>query len=502
MTKRPLSQALIEGTASRLAGRGVSRRRFLSRTAVVGSALAVAPGRFLFRPTTAYAATISTVCGPASDCAGGFTVFCCTINNGVNQCPPGSFAGGWWRADGSSWCCGGSRYIIDCQSRCTACGCSSGSAICPDSCQNCSRVCHQGPTCDRRRVCMNRFRYGQCNQQIGCSGNVLCRMVTCTPPWQIPSLACASSPTLTDHATAQHGAPCLQQGSWQGGATLVRPDGVLASAPSVAQVRGFSRRDVFVLGTDGGIWWTSRPSQGWTGWSTIGAPPVGAVGVPAAVSWAPGRLDVFVRGGDNKLWQRFSLDGGVSWSAWFQPVGADGTLASSPHVVSWAADRLDVFVLGTDGQIYSRTYAGGWSPFWQGLGAPAAGIAGRPTAASWGAGRLDLFVTGGDSRLYRRSYSNGWSGWGQPPGTESGVLTAPPAAASWGSNQVAVFVRGTDGGLYWANFYQGYWSGWMRLGNPNDAFRGQPSATSRGCQQLEVFVQGTDDRCYQYTYSG
>ena len=28
----------------------------------------------------------------------GWTVFCCTINKGVNACPPGSFAAGWWKA--------------------------------------------------------------------------------------------------------------------------------------------------------------------------------------------------------------------------------------------------------------------------------------------------------------------------------------------------------------------------------------------------------------------
>ena len=503
MTKRRFSQALVEGTATRLAGDGVSRRRFLSRTALVGSALAVAPGRFLFRPTTAYAATISTVCGPASDCTGGFTAFCCTINNGLNQCPPGSFAGGWWRADGSSWCCGGSRYIIDCQSRCTACGCASGTTICPNSCQNCTARCNSNdPTCDRRRVCMNRFRYGQCNQQIGCSGNVLCRMVTCTPPWQIPSLACSSSPTLTDHATAEHGAPCLQRGSWQGGATRIRPEPVVASSPSVAEVRGSTRRDVFVLGPDGDILWSSRPGSTWGAWTSIGKPSVGVVGAPAAVSWSVGRLDVFVRGGDDKLWQKFSTNGGASWSGWFQPVGADGTLASSPHVVSWAAGRLDVFVLGTDGGIWSRTYANGWSPGWQGLGAPTAGVAGPPVAASWAAGRLDLFVTGSDSRLYQRFYANGWSSWIRPPGTEGGVLSSSPAAASWGRNQVAVFTRGPDGGLYWTNYFQGYWSGWARLGNPYDVFLDSPAAASRGCQQLDVFVRGTDGACYQYTYSG
>ncbi len=497
-----LSEALVSRSAARLAGTGVTRRRFLSRTALVGSALAVAPGRFLFKPISAYAATINSVCGPASECSSGFTVFCCTINNGQNQCPPGSFPGGWWRADGSSWCCGGSRYIIDCQSQCTGCGCAPGTAICPDSCQNCSRGCAQGPSCDQRRVCVNRFRYGQCNQQIGCGGNVLCRVVTCTPPWQIPSLACASSPAFTDQATAEHSAPCLQQGSWQGGATPIRTDGALASTPSVAQVRGFSRRDVFVLGTDNQVWWTTSQGGPWGSWRALGAPPGGLLGGPAALSWAPGRLDVFARGGDNKLWQKFSTTGGATWSGWFQPVGPSGTLASQPCVVSWAPNRLDVFVVGTDGRIYRRFYANGWSGAWESLGAPAAGLNGDPVAASWGVGRIDLFVTGKDGRLHQKFYANGWSGWGQPPGTESGVLASSPGAASWGRDQVAVFARGPDNGLMWTNFFQGYWSGWRRLGSPSDVFTSNPSAGSAGCQQLDVYVRGTNALGYRYTYSG
>ena len=202
--RRSLSHRIADGTALRLSERGVSRRSFLYRTALVGSALVVAPRRFLLEPISAYDAISG--CGPDADCASGYTVFCCTINNGVNQCPPGSFPGGWWKAANSSFCCGAARYIIDCQSECTRCGCNGG-AFCP-GCANCTPHCQPGPTCDQRLVCNNLFRYGQCNQQIGCSGPIACRMTTCTPPWQIPALACTSA-SASDDTTAEHGAPCL-----------------------------------------------------------------------------------------------------------------------------------------------------------------------------------------------------------------------------------------------------------------------------------------------------
>ena len=128
------------------------------------------------------------MCG---SCGDGWTAFCCTINGGRNSCPSGSFIGGWWKADNAAYCCGAARYIIDCNASCpTSCGC------------RCA-----GGSCDDRRTCCNQFRYGQCHQEISCYGPVVCRVATCTPPWQYTS-ACSSA-SATDNATVNHGAPCL-----------------------------------------------------------------------------------------------------------------------------------------------------------------------------------------------------------------------------------------------------------------------------------------------------
>ena len=185
-----------------------SRRGFLARTALVGSALAVAPTAYLLRPGSAYAA----VCGDGASCSSGWTAFCCTVNNGVNRCPPGTFAGGWWKADGSAFCCEGGqrrpRYIIDCHGECTGCstGCDRGH-FCADNCRSCRCRCAGNSTCDQRKTCCNDFRYGQCHQEIGCTGPVACRMVTCTPPYDLYD-SCGSS-SATDNRTVSHSAPCL-----------------------------------------------------------------------------------------------------------------------------------------------------------------------------------------------------------------------------------------------------------------------------------------------------
>jgi hypothetical protein len=187
-----VTERLVNRIGSR-ANRGpaASRRGFLGGAAVVGAALAVNPWGYLVRPASAYDA----VCGTEPGCADGYSVFCCTINGGSNTCPPDSFIGGWWKADNSSFCGGAARYYIDCNAYKDR-----GSWQCR---------CAEG-TCDQRRVACNQFRYGQCRPDIPSSntGPVVCRMVSCTPPWQQFGGVCSSS-SATDNRTATHAAPCL-----------------------------------------------------------------------------------------------------------------------------------------------------------------------------------------------------------------------------------------------------------------------------------------------------
>ena len=187
--------------------RRTTRRGFLMRTAVVGSALTVDTVGFALRPGSAYA----SVCGPASSCGTGWTVFCATINKGVNDCPPGSIAAGWWKADGASLCGGRSRYIVDCNATCSRCHTPSGRAgICAPSCWSCSCRCGPSGQCDQRRVCCNAFRYGQCNEQVHQVGSVVCRIASCVPPWTFANCTTAAA---TDNRTVDHSAPLLP-GPW------------------------------------------------------------------------------------------------------------------------------------------------------------------------------------------------------------------------------------------------------------------------------------------------
>jgi hypothetical protein len=158
----------------------------------------------VLRPGTAYAA----VCGPGAGASSGWTVFCATINDGVNACPPDSIAAGWWKSDGASLCGGKARYIIDCNASCVHCTSGGRTGICNRTCWSCS--CDSGlpDTCDQRRICCNAFRYGQCNQDVRQVGGVQCRVVSCTPPWKFED--CSTAPA-TDNRTVNHNSDRLPQ---------------------------------------------------------------------------------------------------------------------------------------------------------------------------------------------------------------------------------------------------------------------------------------------------
>ena len=112
-----MSTRLVEASA-RVLERKLSRRGFLRRAAIVGSALVAAPATYVLRKNTAYSAVAVTCpdCSGGDLCCDGWTEFCCTLH-GPNTCPPGAVIAGWWRAefpgDGPDHCQGSSRYYME-----------------------------------------------------------------------------------------------------------------------------------------------------------------------------------------------------------------------------------------------------------------------------------------------------------------------------------------------------------------------------------------------------
>ena len=167
---------------------------------------------------------------------------------------------------------------------------------------------------------------------------------------------------------------------------------------------------------------------------------------PTIASWESGRLDVFARGGDSRLWHKaysFSTD---NWSPWEPLGGAYTSSYPSPDAVSWGPNRIDlVFLNGTSVEHYYLTGSSWGSDNLQGWACSA------PTIASKDVGQLEVFVRGcADNGLWRDVFTpaSGWSGW-LPL---SGKLASGPDAVSWGPNRVDVVTQGYLGNqsLMWA----------------------------------------------------
>jgi hypothetical protein len=167
----------------------LGRRSFLSRTAMVGTALAVTPTSYLLRPGDAY----SQVCPGPGSCPGGarcrgYTELCCSLY-GENRCPAGTTMAGWWRADGSGFCgAGAPRYYMDCNGFGQPCTC-------------------WGCNCNNWKTSCTNFRYGNCNNHVPSVGPIRCRVISCTPPWQLDP-GCSTDPRW-DNNTRYHDRPCL-----------------------------------------------------------------------------------------------------------------------------------------------------------------------------------------------------------------------------------------------------------------------------------------------------
>jgi PQQ-like domain/Repeat of unknown function (DUF346) len=216
---------------------------------------------------------------------------------------------------------------------------------------------------------------------------------------------------------------------------------------------------------------------GWSNWAVQPGPPNGAVGAPAVSSWGPGRLDLFVRGGDNALWHSFQTPGGA-FSPW-ESLG--GALTSAPSAASWARGRVDVFARGADGALWHKFWdQRAWSG-WELLGGE---LSSSPAVVSWSAGRLDVVVRGADKAVWHKWWSgSGWFGWE----SLGGVCLGDPGADSWGFNALDVFCLGgtSSSGMLWHRPWRGEWYGWTQ--DVTGTWMGGVSAASWGFNRVDVF---------------
>ncbi|CAN5395068.1 hypothetical protein BH09ACT7_BH09ACT7_03720 [soil metagenome] len=272
--------------------------------------------------------------------------------------------------------------------------------------------------------------------------------------------------------------------------------------------------DLFVIGFDNRVWTTFWPSaNGWNGdWFPL---PGQAVfdhekQQIAAVSRAPGNLDLFVVGFDNRVWTTFWNDA-TGWNAdWFPLPGQ----AVFDHVtqriaaVSRAPGNLDLFVIGFDNRVWTTFWnAGGWNGDWFPLPGQAVfdHVTQQIAAVSRAPGNLDLFVIGFDNHVWTTFWPNagGWNAdWFPLPGQavfdhERQQITA----VSRTPGNLDLFVVGLDSHV-WTTFWpnaDGFWNAdWFPLPGQAvfDRDHQHVAAVSRASNNLDVFLIGNDNHIW------
>ena len=182
----------------------------------------------------------------------------------------------------------------------------------------------------------------------------------------------------------------------------------------VAVSRTHNNLDLFVIGNDGRVWSTFWPAPGtgnWNAdWFALPGKAVfdGETQRIAVVSRAPGNLDLFVIGNDDRIWSTFwTAEHG--WNAdWFPLPGQArfGHLTQQVVAVCRTPTNIDLFVIGNDNHVWSTFWpvpgTGNWNADWFQL--PGQAVFDhenqRLAVVSRAAANLDLFVIGNDDHVW------------------------------------------------------------------------------------------------------
>jgi hypothetical protein len=282
-----------------------------------------------------------------------------------------------------------------------------------------------------------------------------------------------------------------------------------AGAPVHGVSRSADKLDIFVVGTDNRAYtaaWEPDFADGWHGWWNL----LGGVGSPGghitAVSRSLDHLDVFMVGTDGGVytaaWEPDFADG---WHGWWRIGSLVAPQGAPVHCVSRSTDKLDIFVTDINGNVMTAAwepdFADGWHGWWQingGQAAPGAAV----TAVSRSTDKLDVFVTGDDGGIYTAAwepdFADGWHGWWRIGGTAA-PQGAPVHCVSRSTDKLDIFVTDINGNTMtaaWEPDFADGWHGWWQI-NGGQATPGAPiTCASRSTDHLDVFVVGLDNRVY------
>jgi hypothetical protein len=221
---------------------------------------------------------------------------------------------------------------------------------------------------------------------------------------------------VTDTNGITYGASWQQNilgGKWRGWWSILDSRAKEGTPVSVI-ARDLNKLDIFAADASGKIntaaWDRFAANSQWLGWWNIhtGKVPVG--GAVSAVVRDKTKIDVFIVGTDGGIytaaWDQ-NIDN-AKWRGWWRIL--NGLAAPGSPVAAIVRDKtkLDVFIVGTDGGIYTAAWDQNvdnakWRGWWRILdftAAPGSGI----TAVSRDPNKLDIFVVGTDGGIWTAAW--------------------------------------------------------------------------------------------------
>ncbi|HEX5057575.1 MAG TPA: hypothetical protein VFX02_13895 [Gammaproteobacteria bacterium] len=284
---------------------------------------------------------------------------------------------------------------------------------------------------------------------------------------------------------------------------------------------GPGRLDIFVSkkipnSTSSRIWVKSF-QNGWTNWSSIAVIPANP-GFPAvasvdAVSWGPGRIDLFMAantstesGRTESVWHKY-LDTSIE-SGWrpYDPAGEylggtntqDFTVGGT-QAVSWGSNRFDLFSRYPDDGPFLHKYWNGsaWRPSqtrWSLMESAAFPSADGYFVVASAYQQLEVFRSQ-HGYIEHRRYDGVTNSFVTPWTSMNGGMSydMPYAVSPPGGGPVEVFVRGRDYAVWRCRYEGGVYDGWYWMGTGNTQSRGDAvSAVSWGPNRVDVFETKSD----------
>jgi hypothetical protein len=209
------------------------------------------------------------------------------------------------------------------------------------------------------------------------------------------------------------------------------------------------RLEMFARGTDGRVWhqWQVMPNSYWSGWYLLGGVWPAGTTLGTATN-KDGRIEVFGVGTDGEVWHAWQGAPNAPFGGFF-PLGGQLPGGADLSVTSNADGRLDLFADDASGSMWhiTQVMAGaGWGSF-SSLGT---GWKSQPAAMRDRSGRIDVAAMGANGQLgivvQAAANSSTWA----PAAFVGGNGSTQPTLNANADGHIEAYFAGADQAIYHA----------------------------------------------------